>query len=220
VAPKRFDIFSFITLWNPLQFYHDWGYRKFTRHLLTHDDFLSCDSVSGDDHVMRSASRAARREHPLFRFYPTVSSSILEPTLGDKTLCYLGINWERLSNKSGRHDGLLGLLDQDNGLRIYGPKLYSGVDVWNGFKSYVGPIPFDGESVVRLIHMSGISLVLSSPAHRESEMMSCRIFESAAAGAVIICDENPFARRHFGDSLLYIDPSLPAEDSKRLTNPA
>ncbi len=40
-------------------------------------------------------------------------------------------------------------------------------------------------------------------------MMSSRIFESSAAGAVIICNENPFARRHFGDSLLYIDTTLP-----------
>ena len=212
LAPKRFDIFSFVTLWNPLRFYHDWGYSKFTRHLLSHDDFLSCDSISGDDHVMRSASRASRRERPLFRFYPTISEPILEPTLGDQKLCYLGINWERLSQKPGRHEGLLGLLDLGSDLRIYGPRIYAGVQVWCGFKSYVGPIPFDGVSVVRLIHMSGISLVLSSPEHRESEMMSCRIFESAAAGAVIICDENPFARRHFGDSLLYIDASLPPEE--------
>jgi len=211
-APKCFDIFSFITLWNPLQFYQERGYTQFTRNLLSHDDFLSCDSISGDDHVMRSAYRATRRERPLLRFYPTASSPILAPTLGDQTLCYLGINWERLTQTAGRHDGLLGLLDDDNGLRIYGPRIYSGVEVWRGFKSYVGPIPFDGESVVRLIHMSGISLVLSSPAHRQSEMMSCRIFESAAAGAVIICDENSFARRYFGDSLLYIDSSLPAEE--------
>jgi len=44
-------------------------------------------------------------------------------------------------------------------------------------------------------------------------MMSCRIFESAAAGAVIICEENAFARRHFGDSLLYIDTTLTPEET-------
>ncbi len=212
-TPKRFDIFSFVTLWNPLQFYHDWGYRKYTRHLLTHDDFLSCDSASGDDHIMRSVSDDPMRDGPLFRFYPTVSEPILPPTLGDMKLCYLGINWERLSQQPGRHDGLMGLLDEARGVRIYGPKLYAGVDVWKGFASYVGPIPFDGVSVVRLISQAGISLVLSSPAHRQSEMMSCRIFESSAAGAIIICDENPFARRHFGDSLLYIDTSLPPEET-------
>jgi len=44
-------------------------------------------------------------------------------------------------------------------------------------------------------------------------MMSSRIFESSAAGAVIICNENPFARRHFADSLLYIDTTLPARET-------
>ncbi len=214
-TPKQFDIFSFVTLWNPLEFYHEWGYRKFTRHLLTHDDFLSCDSISGDDHILRSISRCGNREGPLFRFYPTLSEPILEPTLGERRLFYVGINWEKLSQRPGRHDGLLGLLDESGDLRIYGPRVYNGVKVWSGFKSYLGPIPFDGVSVVRRIHEAGISLVLSSKAHCESEMMSSRIFESAAAGAVIISNENPFARRHFGDSLLYIDTTLPARETCR-----
>jgi hypothetical protein len=214
-APKQFDIFSFVTLWNPLQFYYDWGYRKFTRHLLTHDDFLSCDSVSGDDHVMRLISNHPTREGPLLRFYPTLAGPILEPTLGDQQLFYAGMNWEKTANKPGRHDGLLGLLDESGDLRIYGPKIYGGVEVWKGYKSYVGPIPFDGVSVVRLINQAGISLVLSSQAHAQSEMMSSRIFESSAAGAVIICNENPFARRHFGDSLLYIDTTLTVKEAFR-----
>jgi hypothetical protein len=214
-TPKQFDIFSFVTLWNPLQFYHEWGYRKFTRHLLTHDDFLSCDSASGDDHVMRLISSRSTREGPLFRFYPTLAEPILEPTLGDQHLFYAGMNWEKSAKKPGRHDGLLDLLDEGDNLRIYGPRIYGGVQVWKGYKSYAGPIPFDGVSVVRLINQAGISLVLSSQAHAQSEMMSSRIFESSAAGAVIICNENPFARRHFGDSLLYIDTTLPVRETYR-----
>jgi hypothetical protein len=212
-TPKQFDIFSFVTLWNPLQFYHEWGYRKFTRHLLTHDDFLSCDSVSGDDHVLRSISLHGRRERPLFHLYPSVSSPVLEPNLGDQHMFYAGMNWEKSSQKPGRYDALLRQLDRGGRLRIYGPRVYVGVEVWRGFQSYLGPIPFDGVSVVRLIHQAGISLVLSSQAHCESEMMSSRIFESLAAGAVVICNENPFARRHFGDSLLYIDTTLSAEET-------
>ena len=41
--------------------------------------------------------------------------------------------------------------------------------------------------------------------------MSSRLFESLAAGAVVICDENPFARRFFGDRLLYIDTTTDVE---------
>jgi len=212
-TPKRFDIFSFVTLWNPLQFYYDWGYRKYTRHLLTHDDFLSSASASGDAQVLRFIANDPKREGPRFQLFPTLSGPILEPSLGDGKLFYAGINWERLTKKPGRHEDLMVLLDKSGDLRIYGPKIYSGVDVWEGYKSYSGPIPFDGVSVVRLIHEAGVSLVLSSAAHRQAEMMSCRIFESAAAGAVIICEENAFARRHFGDSLLYIDTTLTPEET-------
>jgi len=212
-TPKQFDVFSFVTLWNPLQFYYERGYRKFTRHLLTHDDFLSCASASGDDQVLRHISDDPMRDGPHFQFYPTLSGPIMEPATGDRKLFYAGINWERMGKGPGRHEGLLSLLDGSGDLRLYGPKIFAGVDVWEGYKSYVGPVPFDGVSIVRLIHSAGIALVLSSDAHHQSEMMSCRIFESAAAGAVIICDENPFARRRFGDSLLYIDTTLPPEEA-------
>src|SRR5581483_1420229 len=74
-----------------------------------------------------------------------------------------------------------------------------------GYKCYVGPVPFDGVSMIKAISEAGIALVFSSDAHKESELMSNRLFESLAAGAVIICDENPFARRHFGDTLFYVD---------------
>ena len=47
-TPKTYDAFSFVALWNPLGYYYQWGYRKFSQHLLTHDDFLSCDSTWAD----------------------------------------------------------------------------------------------------------------------------------------------------------------------------
>ena len=55
------------------------------------------------------------------------------------------------------------------------------------------------------IAKAGIVLVLSWPAHKEAELMSSRLSESVAAGALVISDENNFAKKFFGDSLLYID---------------
>ncbi|HVY12105.1 MAG TPA: hypothetical protein VHB73_00910, partial [Alphaproteobacteria bacterium] len=65
---------------------------------------------------------------------------------------------------------------------------------------------FDGRSAIYEINKSGIALVFSSEAHKDAELMSARLCESAAAGAVIIADNHPFARRHFGDALLYVEP--------------
>lgn len=211
-TPKRYDIFSFVALWNPLQFFHEWGYRRFTRNLLTHDDFLSCASPWADDQVRRLLASDPMREPPELRLYHSLSEPILSPTIGEGKLFYAGINWERITNKPQRHGELLRLLDEAGDLRIYGPKRFQEVEVWSGYKSYAGPIPFDGVSMIHLIHKAGISLVLSSEAHRQSELMSSRLFESLAAGAVIICDENAWGRRYFGKTLLYVDTSGDAED--------
>ena len=104
-------------------------------------------------------------------------------------------------------------LDKTGLLRIYGPTLFQGVQVWKGYSSYVREIPFDGVSMIDEISKAGVALVLSSQAHRDSELMSNRLFESLAAGALIICDENPFAKKFFGDSLLYIDSRAPIEQT-------
>jgi len=212
-TPKQYDIFSFVALWNPVQFFHEWGYRKFTRNLLTHDDFLSCSSPWADDQVRRLISSDPMREPPALQLYHSLSEPIFPPTTGEGKLFYAGINWERVSKKPQRHGELLSMLDQDGDMRIYGPKRFNGVDVWAGFKSYQGSIPFDGVSLIRAINKAGVSLVLSSEAHRQSELMSSRLFESLAAGAVIICDENPFAHRFFGNTLLYIDSTLSVEET-------
>ncbi len=91
-TPKAYDIFSFVALWNPVQFYFDWGYRRFSRHLLTHDDFLSCSATATDDHICRMIASDPQRVGPLFTMYHSLSEPILEPTLGDHKIFYAGIN--------------------------------------------------------------------------------------------------------------------------------
>jgi len=208
-TPKSYDLFSFAALWNPVQFFHEWGYARVSKHLLTHDDFLSCDSEGADDHLLRLIHGDSTRLPPHFKLYHSLSKPILEPTLGDLKLFYSGINWDRLGRGRSRHHELLEELDKTSSLRIYGPKVFQGVRIWSGFKSYVGEIPFDGTSMIHEIAKAGVLLCLSSTPHKEAALMSSRLFEGLAAGALIICDENPFGRRFFGDSLLYIDTRKP-----------
>lgn len=203
-TPKTYDAFSFVALWNPLNFYFEWGYRKFSNNITTHDDFLSCDSPSADDHIKRMILNDESHFEPHFNLFHSLSTPICKPSLGKQKLFYVGINWEKLGKGEGRHQDLLKSLDKSGDLVIYGPEIFQGVKVWEGFKSYAGSLPFDGESVIRAIDEAGITLVLSSQAHKESELMSNRLFEGLAAGSVIIADENKFARKHLGDTLLYI----------------
>lgn len=210
-TPKLYDAFSFVALWNPLKFYHEWGYARTSRNLITHDDFLSCSSRAADDHVARMVRKAATHLPPHFNLYHSTPDIVHGPSLGDRKLFYAGINWEAIGGGKSRHQEVLKRLDKTGLLRIYGPTIFQGVKVWDGYESYVNEIAFDGISMVHEISKAGIALVLSSQAHKDSELMSNRLFESIAAGALIICDENPFARRFFGDSLLYIDSRCSAD---------
>ncbi len=212
-TPKLYDGFSFVALWNPTQFYHEWGYPRCTRNLLTHDDFLSCSSPAADDHVIRLIRNTTSHLPPNFNFYHSVADVMYSPSLGDCKLFYAGINWEALAGQQkSRHGALLKRLDTTGQLRIYGPELFQNVKVWDGYNSYIKEIPFDGVSMMEEINKAGIALVLSSQAHKDCELMSNRLFESIASGALVICDENNFAKKFFGDSLLYIDTRLPINE--------
>jgi hypothetical protein len=210
-TPKCYDAFSFVALWNPLKFYHEWGYRRCSRNLTTHDDFISCSSDAADDHVARMVRTTSTHLPTRFHLYHSTADVIHPPSLGDGKLFYAGINWEAISGGKSRHQEVLKRLDKTGLLRIFGPTIFQGVRVWAGYDSYVREVPFDGVSMIDEISKVGVALVLSSQAHKDSELMSNRLFESVAAGALIICDENPFAKKFFGDSLLYIDGCSPVE---------
>lgn len=211
-TPKLYDAFSFVALWNPTQFYHEWGYARTSRNLLTHDDFVSCSSPAADDHVNRLIRKDATHLPPFFNLYHSIADIVHSPSLGAHKLFYAGINWDALRGGISRHQELLQRLDKTGNLRIFGPTLFQGVEVWKGYGSYVREIPFDGVSMLDEINSAGIALVLSSQAHKDSQLMSNRLFESVAAGASVICDENNFAKKFFGDSLLYIDSRCDVED--------
>jgi hypothetical protein len=210
-TPKLYDAFSLVALWNPLKFYHEWGYARTSRNLTTHDDFISCSSDAADDHVARMVRTTSTHLPARFHLYHSTADVMHPPSLGDRKLFYAGINWEAISGGKSRHQEVLKRLDKTGLLRIYGPTIFQGVRVWAGYDSYVREVPFDGTSMIDEISKAGVALVLSSQAHKDSELMSNRLFESVSAGALVICDENPFAKKFFGDSLLYIDSRSPIE---------
>jgi len=206
-TPKNYDAFSIVALWNPVRFYMEWDYQRTSRNLLTHNDFLSCGSAPADGMVRRKIQDSPCHIDEFFTLYHSVHENVHPPSLGEAKLFYAGINWDVLQGKGSRHGSVLRILEGTGHIKIFGPKLFMGIDVWNGFNSYQGEIPFDGFSMIHEISKAGVSLVLSSEAHKESELMSSRLFESIAAGALVIADENPFTHKHFGDSVLYVDAS-------------
>lgn len=205
--PKIYPVYSYYAMWNPLQFYFDWGYEKVSLNAASHDAYLSSDGSAAVAMINRVLHGLDRSGAPVLPFYPSLSSHrSLDPTLGSMKLFYCGINWERIDlRKKSRYEDVLKILDGHNILEIYGPKLLFGVEVWEGYESYVDELPFDGTSLLSAANKAGIVLALSSTAHKESGVVSNRLWEGVAAGAYVICDQPDFGRRHFGETLAYVD---------------
>jgi len=114
---------------------------------------------------------------------------------------YAGIGWD-----GSRHGRLFKALSKIN----VPLKFYGNPSAWEGYEShYFGQLEFDGNAAIDAIKDAGISLCLHAAAHREYSCPSMRLFEAAAAGALIITDNTEFARCIFRNSVLYVDLDLP-----------
>lgn len=133
----------------------------------------------------------------------------------ERKLFYVGVNFER-ALRNMRYGELLKELDGTGILEIYGPrKVYGKVNLWSGFDSYKGEIPFDGHTIIEKINQAGVCLALNSPMHNDADAVSNRTFEAAAAGAVIISDDNKFVHNYFGDSVFYIERDLSEKEASK-----
>ena len=122
------------------------------------------------------------------------------PLPSDLSIMYAGVHWD-----GSRHGTIFNGLDGQIPLKLYGPP-----EAWaNRGASYCGTLPFDGFSLINAIRASGIALCLHKAAHREANSPGMRLFEAAAAGALIITDDFKFPREWFRDSVLYVDTELP-----------
>jgi hypothetical protein len=123
------------------------------------------------------------------------------PLPSELAIMYAGVHWD-----GSRHGEIFRGLDGRVPLRLYGPP-----EIWgNRGASYRGTLPFDGVSVIGAIRDAGIALCLHKAAHRGANCPTMRLFEAAAAGALIITDDFEFPRRWFRGSVLYVDAELPA----------
>jgi hypothetical protein len=135
-----------------------------------------------------------RKQIADFEVYPSAPSDVASSS-SFSSLMYLGVHWDGL-----RHRSLLENLAETGKVNLYGPP-----DKWETYgSSYKGMIPFDGLSVISTLAEHGIALCLHRDEHIQADVPSMRLFEAASAGCVIICDNLPFARRTFGDSVFII----------------
>lgn len=214
-TPKSYDAISYGAIWNPLQFYSEWGFSRTTENQLSHDFFLNTSCSCAFDYFTSIHSKEDKQQLLTIdaALNHTLSGPIIPAAKKTRRVAfYCGINWEKLDGRKGRHSEILSALDSEGLIAIYGPSRIRNVDIWAGFSGYVSSLPFDGRSVVEACASAGIALVLSSDAHRECGIMSNRLFEALSAGAVIIGDDHPFLTRFFEGKFLRVDTSRKAEE--------
>ncbi len=156
--------------------------------------------------IFEGAFRSEATKFFSIPFYPTVQPIPYKKVTLNNLAVILPCWGHRRRNL--RYKTLHQLLSQSGFARFYGPQDKEGI-IRQG---YVGQLPFDGSSIIKALQSQGITLILHSWHHRKKEIPSGRIFEAAAASTVIISDENPFVREHFGDSVYYIDVTLSPEE--------
>jgi len=207
LSPRVIDKYSYYAIWQPIEFYHDFGYHGSIAKFATHLDLISCASDLADAHALNIFSALGRQPPlPLPQMYHTLPEPFLEPRISNKSrLFYIGINWERLGRPKGRFHDVLNALDSKDLLDIYGPEKLHGVAPWAGFESYRGELPFDGLSVKDAINRAGICLALSSLPHKNAGIMSNRLFEGLAGGAAVIATPNPLIDKLFKDVVYLVD---------------
>jgi hypothetical protein len=206
-SPRTCDVYTYYALWQPIKFYHDFGYQLSIDKLSTHNDVLSCHSDIADAHALNIFSGLRRSPiTPLETLFHSLPQPFLAPNVtADSRMFYVGINWERIGRPKGRYHDTLVMLDKKELIEIYGPEEIHGVAPWGGFQTYQGELPFDGHSIRTAINSSGICLALSSEAHKSTGIMSNRLFEGFASGAAVIATPNPLIDKYFSDVVYLVD---------------
>lgn len=177
--------------------------KQFTDWMEGYNGFI----VYGDNHKWSDSFIKAAREQNnrittnyLLDYYPSIFKTAFTKQKR-KRLFFHGGNWDKLRG-SEHYKKIYKLLDKKDYFEVYG--LDHNWEFLNN--SYKGFIDTDTTSLIDKIRDLGIAMVFHSNYHLENGIPSKRIFEVAAAGAVIISDKNPFIVREFGDCIYYIDP--------------
>jgi len=195
-SQKNTKLLTILALWIPLDFI------KEKQLLLSYDFYISCHSKIDDFIENHNKKIIGYLNH-------TVPKSLcMSYTFGNYKCFYIGSRWEintPYENSRKNITELLSYLDNNDIIDIYGQS-------WSDYKSYKGHIPFDGISVIKKIQDAGICLVLSSESHLKDEICTNRLFEGIAAGVPLICNENEFIKKFFGDDVFYIHNETSVEN--------
>jgi hypothetical protein len=202
--PKLNDVPHYGIIHAPLDRY--FTNRSYFHNLLSYDGYLAVADTLNK--LIRDVTFGTGRSRPVGFFFNTSNRCELSPDLRDLIdrrallITYFGTNWDN------RHVFFFKKLSESEGVQLCGPaKAWAQINQ----RSYGGELPWDGSSVQERYAANGIGLCMLSDDHLRSDVISNRIFEVTAAGAIAFCCDTPWIRKHFGDSVYYFDQNLDSE---------
>lgn len=172
---------------------------RFVRNVLSYDGYMTISSSVKD--WLKQLCAANNKKIHLAHSAFSVQATQFEPVnFATAVAMYIGTNWD-----GARHADLFKLLSSGEYLKCYGPE-----SKWANYPKslYSGPIPFDGTSVLKAYHQSGIGLCIGHPVFDKEGVPSSRTFEISAASALPICSNIDLNRHLYGDSAFYLDLNL------------
>ncbi|PWR19560.1 glycosyltransferase family protein [Zavarzinia compransoris] len=183
-------------IWSPQSFFEGDTYRE--RSIRSCDGYLAGSTELR--HFLDDGQHGLGVRKPVAReiFLPTTYRTPHDALakVPEPSLAYVGIHWD-----GDRHGLLFEILAERGLVHCYGPAA-SWSHIGN---AYAGPLPFDGRSVQDMLARHGVALCLHHREHRTRNVPSMRIFETLSVGALVICDDIPFAREFLSDIALFVD---------------
>lgn len=192
---------NYLTVFHPFHYLNE--QRRFKSFYEKYDGYLL---TIPDRETLEKGLQEKKKEFHHVRFYPTVYAIPYQKVALNDLVVMIPVWGNR--REDPKFVTLYTLLNQSGFTKFYGARPLAELDSQN----YMGSIPFDGISVIKVLQQHGIALVIHSEIHNIEAIPSPRIFEAAAASTVIISDENPFVKKHFGDSVFYIDINTTGEN--------
>lgn len=201
-TPKLTRFATYGSMVTPPSFFT--GGNQFIRNILSYDGYL-CSS-EGIRRWLRDIIYSTHKNYFIAPWYTSCQLvPYRSPKIESPRLFYAGTNWD-----GPRFGKLFARLDLEPYLEVCGPQ-----KAWTYIQhSYRGPLPFDGVSILDALNAAGVGLCLHRQEHCDAGAPSSRIFEIVASGAIAICQEHPFIRSVFQDSVLYLDST---EEAERIT---
>jgi hypothetical protein len=194
-VPKLTHHFTVGLLWSPTQFYKNDIAR--IRAIRSWDLVVPINDATR--HFARDIHFPMRHLSAVsdLNFYPSAPVNDLPlPDPSKLSLAYVGAHWD-----GRRHKDLLQALAEVVDLHVYGPP-----EAWKHMPAqYRGPIPFDGDSLIRTLNRHGAVLAIHKAAHVQEDTPSMRVFESCAAKCLVFTDTMPSLANIFGDAVQYVD---------------